>query len=386
MEQRTYYYGIDAVRFACALMVAGFHIGFSCWASPRSGGALLLEKSYALPEFAWLLWPGWVGVEIFFVISGFVISASAAAASPGSFVKGRVLRLYPAVWICATLTVLLLVHEHHPKVWAYPTTMLLVPSGPWIDGQYWTLGVEIVFYTLVFGLVAVRRFEKIYLLAAVLGIGSSIYTIALVLGFEELGFLSRGVWRLTLLNYGADFALGILIFAFATRRLDRRKALLGILLLAGITAEIFEHTAGMATRTTNSPFYLAERWWLPAIIFGSAVAAILLSVRYSATVEQLPAPARRVLRLLGLSTYPLYLIHFSIGIVLTRELVQRGLTPLAALALTLAILTGAAAAIAALCEPTVRRALRYLWDTAANLISLRAAQARAFLGVGAFRR
>jgi peptidoglycan/LPS O-acetylase OafA/YrhL len=148
---RDYYYGIDLIRFAAALMVSFFHIGFSCWASPTSGGAAMLRDAYALPELADVTWFGWVGVEIFFVISGFVIASSAEGATPLSFIRSRVLRLYPAVWICATATALLLLAVgllSSPK--RYLASMLLVPTGPWIDGQYWTLGVEIVFYGSVF--------------------------------------------------------------------------------------------------------------------------------------------------------------------------------------------------------------------------------------------
>jgi hypothetical protein len=54
-------------------------------------------------------WFGWVGVETFFVISGFVIANSAIKSSVIEFLFGRALRLYPAVWVCSTLTFVVLV-------------------------------------------------------------------------------------------------------------------------------------------------------------------------------------------------------------------------------------------------------------------------------------
>jgi len=53
-------------------------------------------------------WFGWVGVEIFFVISGFVMANSAIKSSATEFVSGRALRLYPAVWVYSILTFIVL--------------------------------------------------------------------------------------------------------------------------------------------------------------------------------------------------------------------------------------------------------------------------------------
>src|ERR1700744_5896212 len=99
---------LDPMRFAAALGVAVFHLTFWSWAWSSTGtppgfehyvGADLQFQSAA--PFTWF---GWVGVEIFFVISGFVIANSASNASAKEFLLGRALRLYPAVWVCSTLT------------------------------------------------------------------------------------------------------------------------------------------------------------------------------------------------------------------------------------------------------------------------------------------
>jgi peptidoglycan/LPS O-acetylase OafA/YrhL len=358
--KRSYYFGIDIVRFACALAVAAFHIGFSCWASPASGGAKLLQHSYALPDLAGLLWPGWVGVEIFFVISGFVISGSAEKANAVSFVKSRMLRLYPAAWICATITLVVLLINHHARAKAYLSSLLLFPGGPWIDGQYWTLGVEIIFYALVFVLIVLGRKNLIYALAAVIGLASTLTTVAIFLGADQLAFLSRGVWRLTLLNYGADFALGIMIHAWASGRMDRWKLALSAIFLVGVAAEIREHTAGMSDRVVNAPFALVDRWELALLLFLVGLAGILLSIRHCAAFDRWPDTAKGLLRRLGLATYPLYLLHFSVGVALVRELVQAGVPPVPALLLGLAVLVLAAVAIAEFAEPAVRRGLRWV--------------------------
>jgi exopolysaccharide production protein ExoZ len=66
----TYIWGLDLIRFAAALMVVVFHFS---WQQPA-------------PQV--FFDPGWVGVEIFFVISGFVIMGSAARLRPLNFSKG----------------------------------------------------------------------------------------------------------------------------------------------------------------------------------------------------------------------------------------------------------------------------------------------------------
>src|ERR1700749_160316 len=76
---------IDLLRFVCALLVVFTHFllplgGYEGWAS---GGT--------------------AGVEVFFIISGFIIPYTAEYRTPFAFVRSRVVRLIPGVWICATL-------------------------------------------------------------------------------------------------------------------------------------------------------------------------------------------------------------------------------------------------------------------------------------------
>ena len=98
-----------------------------------------------------------MGVEIFFVISGFVIANSASKSSPKEFLFGRALRLYPAVWIASTLSLLILLIFLRDKasefILPYFQAMLLIPkgiNGKWLDAVYWTLAAEMAFYGLVF--------------------------------------------------------------------------------------------------------------------------------------------------------------------------------------------------------------------------------------------
>lgn len=103
---------------------------------------------------------GWLGVELFFLISGFVICMSCWGRSVGDFFTSRVTRLYPAYWfaVLATTAVLLLIPGgQKPLPWPdvlTNLTMLQEPLGVrMVDGVYWTLFAELRFY-LLFALVA----------------------------------------------------------------------------------------------------------------------------------------------------------------------------------------------------------------------------------------
>ena len=111
-----------------------------------------------------LLGSGWVGVQVFFVISGFVIAFSAEKSTPLRFFEARVKRLAPAVWVCAPITaaVLLLTDLSWPTdaVIRVVRTALFVPIDPWVDSVYWTLGIEIAFYAIVWVLLRLGSFAR----------------------------------------------------------------------------------------------------------------------------------------------------------------------------------------------------------------------------------
>ncbi len=81
-----YVWGLDIVRFLAAAMVVLFHY---TWKNQQAG-----------PAFD----SGWVGVEIFFVISGFVIASSANNVTAIAFIRRRFSRLYPAAICCAIIS------------------------------------------------------------------------------------------------------------------------------------------------------------------------------------------------------------------------------------------------------------------------------------------
>lgn len=358
--ERAYYYGLDILRFLAALIVMLFHVGVACWGSPTSGGAPVLRGAYTFPALAPYMWFGWIGVEIFFVISGFVIANSAEGSTPWKFVTSRVLRLYPGAWVCATATAIYLLSIGLiDSPGRYVGSMLLIPWGPFIDGQYWTLGVEIVFYLAVLALLIIGRYRWINGAAVLLAFYSLTYHCA-ALAWPKLDALSRGPWRLLLASYGSYFALGIIIRTGTSKGMTRLLWAGAAMSLLGAVLEIRQHTIGMSGRATTLPFVLADRWPVALAAFLTATLFITLSAIYWRKLLGLPAWAREGLRNAGLATYPLYLLHFSLGIGLTRELVLAGLDVAPALAIAVVVMTIAAVLVSRLFEPMIRTVLKPL--------------------------
>lgn len=275
--------GLDVVRLTAAILVALFHLGF-----------------YLAPTPMRMFSPGWVGVEIFFVISGFVIAFSADGRSVKSFTKSRVMRLYPAAFICSTIIVLLrwsLPSLPPNALLLYLKSVTLFPIGPWVDNVFWTLPVELAFYSLV--AIALWRKWPLTHVALWLGCYSSAFWILNLISYASGAFrfpiMHTGKYSLLLSYYGVFFAFGMLLYA--------RKHLipsLGFLVVA-LMATIDRSVASTA-ENGGLPAYVAPAIWIGAIGLISA------SVFWNGRLQRFKT------RTIGLMTYPLYLIHSSVGI------------------------------------------------------------------------
>lgn len=306
---RASYPGIDLIRLSAAFIVVAYHLGFS---ASRDG------------PLAWACSAGWVGVPVFFVVSGFVIALTAEGRTAGQFALSRFLRLYPAAWICASITFLVA-----GGTWAeFGRSVILFPLGPWIDNVYWTVAVELVFYALVF--VALWRSGDLRELAAGLGLYSSAFWVLKAIRIIDLTGIENYAGFLLLAHDGVFFAIGMCLW-------QKRPRLAVSFSVIGFGAVLARSHA--ITEVEVAPFFVPAAIWLAALML------IVFSSR---------RPALWSVRTLGLMTYPLYLVHNEVGRVIKSSAAPLGQAAAFAIA-TFAVIT-----ISFLILPLERRIRRLL--------------------------
>ncbi|MFG3152772.1 acyltransferase family protein [Streptomyces sp. NPDC048219] len=302
---------LDGLRLVAALMVAAYHYG------GRGGSVTDAWGSSAQLQFPTLhtfFSYGCLGVQVFFVISGFVICMSGWGRSLTSFVASRASRLLPAYWaavilVTAVFALPVVVYDAvSPSDALVNLTMLQQPLGAdRVLGVCWTLWVEVRFYAL-FALCVVlpganrRRvlmFCAGWLLAAALAQAAHEPLLELVLMPEYAPFFVGGV--------------GL----YLVHR-DRRDAYAWGLVAAGFL--IGQHFAVRDLWNATDPNAFAHRTTFGIVLvvaFGFvAVAAVALGWLNRANW--------RWLTVAGALTYPFYLVHEHLGWVAIRFL-HRGL-------------------------------------------------------------
>ncbi|HEY5313651.1 MAG TPA: acyltransferase [Pirellulales bacterium] len=159
---------VDALRGLAALSVAAYHIS--------RYGPLAHAAEHSIPDFVQLLLKhGWIGVQIFFVISGFVIAYSLrrAAVTPrfiGQFALRRSLRLDPSYW--TTIVLVLVLSSLLPASFAEPASADPLSAGQLVahvgylqnvlgyenlSVGFWTLCIEVQFYLMFVVLLGVAQ-------------------------------------------------------------------------------------------------------------------------------------------------------------------------------------------------------------------------------------
>lgn len=351
-----YYILLDLVRFLSAILVMALHLGF--WAWWKNGDSIgtigLMFPNY--PEFNELIpftWFGWVGVQVFFVISGFVIAMSAEKSTALRFLRSRFLRIYPVTWACATVALIIVLvaakQQFEFSVFLrFLNTIVISPYPAWIDGVYWTLALELVFYGLVFLMIAAGRSEQLIGLGLALGCLSTAYIAGLSSGLLPGGW----IFTLLLLRHGVFFSIGMVVWNLTKADASkswRNLAFLALFTFMGVI-EIL-HTALTKLEALN----LVAPLYPPVILWLTMLCCIFASASWPEAFNRLLLPARRMLRVLGLSTFPLYLLHQTVGGATVALLDGAGSSR--GLALFVAALASIAASviIALLVEPRIRK-------------------------------
>jgi len=156
---------VDLLRaLALFLLCFGRHLT-PC---PRGSGL------YLLPDITMVLARGgWIGVDLFFVLSGFLVSGllfrehqKFGFISGKQFLIRRGLKIYPSFWvlIIATVAVTLLLQHHFPVKATLSELAFVQNYGPSLWSHTWSLAIEEHFYLflLVFLLCLSRRARSLH--------------------------------------------------------------------------------------------------------------------------------------------------------------------------------------------------------------------------------
>jgi peptidoglycan/LPS O-acetylase OafA/YrhL len=293
-HQRPRLAALDGLRLVAALAVMGYHyagVNVPFWGVP---------SHVELPTLSHVGRYGYLGVNLFFVISGFVILMTAYDRSVESFTASRIARLFPAYWAAIALTVLLQSFWHAGR---QPTpvqalvnlTMTQEAYGALnVQGAFWTLWIELKFYLLigVFILVGITRRRLI-----------AFAVLWPVLGQIAAATHSSFLFSLLIPTYAPYFSAGILLFLLFRERHDvvTWLALAFAWVLCVRQATTYAHRASQLTDSYVDPAVIA-------VVVTASIAAVL--VCSSGPVSRI---SWKWLTLAGALTYPLYLVHGQLG-------------------------------------------------------------------------
>ncbi|MEV6597653.1 acyltransferase [Actinoplanes sp. NPDC051346] len=294
---------LDGLRLVAAIAVAVYHYT-TFWHVDGEHVPV-----YFLPNAAKVTVYGFLGVELFFMISGFAICMSSWGRGLGDFFVSRASRLYPAYWVCVALTVTvtmmfpiggyLPVYTDHTLVEILLNfTMFQEPLGvPGVESVYWTLWSELRFYLLfaVFVVVPGITYRRTVIFCGVWMIAA---TIAPAVD-------NKVFTMLTVRHYAPYFVAGITMYLM--RRFGTTPllwAMLGFTWLVSLFS--------LSERVRLDPGWKVAL--LPAVVIVTVSYGVLLLIALGHT-DRLNW---RWLTLAGALTFPFYLLHQRIGYIIIR--------------------------------------------------------------------
>ncbi|MEM9603955.1 MAG: acyltransferase [Pseudomonadota bacterium] len=329
---------LDVARLLAALAVVGYHYTAYGPANGLTGGS-------AFPGLEPLFRYGYLGVPFFFLISGYVILQSAQRCTALQFAGLRALRLYPAYWLAVPIAAIA-AHAvpaiDPPSLQTLAINLTMVQgylATPHVDGVYWTLTVELMFYAWVFGLLLVGRLDWLPVLAVALLAAATVH--------HSLG-VPRAIYLLTQPDWSPYFVAGCTLYCWQTRIHRRVSAALwcwALMLCLWQATAAAAHMSSLLDATVSTT--------------ASGVLTGLAFVGFVAVVQSGRHVAVPLAGLAGALSYPLYLLHQNVGYaVFSRwgSSVDDTLLGVLLLAALLVVCAG----IALLFEAPLRRALRPL--------------------------
>lgn len=294
MKMNSRLFEIDALRGLAALAVVIYHY------STRYDEIFGHQKNDYL-GFS----HGYLGVHLFFIISGFVIFMTVKKTkSVSDFAKKRAIRLYPAYIVAVIITYLLVIWSdlEGRKISFFEAVFNLtmfqgfIPGIKHVDGAYWSLTVELTFYILIgillyFGLIKrIILFSSLWLLVSVgvqiLNLVASENMITKVLSYYAIA------------DYSYLFVAGIMFYL-----IREKSEVKHYIILLSCLVYCFAFNG----------------------LWDSIIITLFFITFYCAISGKLGFLNVAPLRFLGAISYSLYLVHQNIGYIVIDSIEKMGL-------------------------------------------------------------
>lgn len=296
---------LDGLRGVAVLLILGYH-AFSRWPENVPYG----NQYSDVPIFE----RGWLGVQLFFLVSGFVILMTLEKCKKAKkFLCRRWLRLFPAMLI-ASLLIYFTSGFLNNRPAGEPTLANLLPGLTFVEpywwnsllnsdvqsleGAFWTLYVEVKFY--VFAAAVYYALGRNVLICAL----AAAYLCSLLLGFADsqtdiqaINFLFRMSHVLSLEHFGW-FAAGAAYYIFHQ---SKHCLWFYLGLFISVVSSLF------ISGPTQNPV-------VGALVMSMLFALAMVSQKIQAILKL------RCLLFLGFISYPLYLIHENAMISMISQL------------------------------------------------------------------
>lgn len=292
---------LDIARGMAALAVVLFH--YTC---------LNETAREDLPGLARFTVYGYLGVHLFFLISGYVIFMTLERTKNSiDFLFARASRLYPSFLLSIALTILCiyLLTDNIPfSMRDIALNMTMFPDilgAKMVNPAYWTLGIEVVFYGIIF--LAIIIAGKKGITPIVLGwFALSVFNSFVGLGIAE---------KLLILKWAPLFTGGAALY-LATRETHwRRTAYLALFL---ITLPVAAHYTLLAFIEQKSRFSFWQSDDITVVFVLAALYVVMGLIAFRPSgMSWMPS---KFVELCGGGSYIIYLIHERVGNILITKL------------------------------------------------------------------
>ncbi|WP_419214154.1 acyltransferase family protein [Maribacter sp. X9] len=301
-------YQIDLLRFIAAIGIMLAHYLFRGFKADNLTNLSFLELGGEWIKYCFVF------IDLFFIISGFVITLSVRNKSLSYFFKSRVMRIFSVYWLCVFITYVVTILFGAPRFtvtfgqFLFNLTLLQdFFDIKRLDGAYWTMSVELRFYALAMAYLFIYKFRKIRLET----ISYTWLALSTLFVFAQNNIIAKVLDLFLMFEWSPAFIAGIVMAKIYTSKKLRLSQ--GVTILLCFVLSAYHRYIYLLESMEYYHVDLSETIAFFAIL---SIYLIMLAV----TMGKLSWLNKPYFWHLGIMTYPLYLLHQRIGYIIFNNL------------------------------------------------------------------